>query len=232
MAYLSIYLGGKTGGEKFRQVDGIKGVLVYATDGCNHSEHNFGFGYGSLAEMLEYSPKLVKDSLLRMGHPDFFVGWFNCDSCFGTAAELAYFAGKNIPCHALFVGREIDLETCDKHQTEQPDTWKDRYWFAASLPGVTSHCFPEPKDARKWLRIFCMREAHKRYLNSPEWQERSNRAKSIAGYKCQRCPSKINLHVHHLTYERWGEEPLDDLCVLCALCHRDAHFRNPEWGDG
>jgi len=32
-----------------------------------------------------------------------------------------------------------------------------------------------------------------------------------------------NLEVHHLTYDRLGDERMDDLEVLCPDCHRKAH---------
>jgi len=40
------------------------------------------------------------------------------------------------------------------------------------------------------------------------------------GYKCTKCPNTTSLVVHHLTYERYGHELLEDLVTLCTDCHR------------
>jgi replicative DNA helicase len=44
-------------------------------------------------------------------------------------------------------------------------------------------------------------------------------ALSRAGHRCQVCNSPDKLDVHHRTYERVGQEQLDDLTVLCDRCH-------------
>ncbi len=46
--------------------------------------------------------------------------------------------------------------------------------------------------------------------------------------KCERCGKKYSrrnweAHVHHLTYERLGDERLDDVRVLCLECHGKQH---------
>lgn len=66
------------------------------------------------------------------------------------------------------------------------------------------------------------------YLLSGGWRARRNRALKDAGYRCSRCPSKRDLEVHHLTYERLGGERDSDLAVLCAGCHRAEHLEHPE----
>lgn len=44
---------------------------------------------------------------------------------------------------------------------------------------------------------------------------------------CQRCQNRPNdfkhLHVHHLTYDRIGEEDPEDIELLCSRCHYDEH---------
>src|SRR5579885_1010625 len=60
------------------------------------------------------------------------------------------------------------------------------------------------------------------YINSPEWKKRRAHLLQAAGYRCQVCrhpklPSK--LQVHHLTYERLGNELSGDLVVVCTECH-------------
>ena len=66
-------------------------------------------------------------------------------------------------------------------------------------------------------------EAYRRYLRSDAWAGRRERALRRAGGRCGRCGAGVPTEVHHLTYERLGDERDDDLLALCAPCHRGAH---------
>ena len=44
-----------------------------------------------------------------------------------------------------------------------------------------------------------------------------------AGWRCETCGRRAPLDVHHLTYERFGNELLGDLRALCRECHDEAH---------
>lgn len=61
------------------------------------------------------------------------------------------------------------------------------------------------------------------YLQSKEWQHIRKKALFRAKYRCQFCNSSQNLHVHHRTYKHIYSDSLDDLIVLCALCHGKFH---------
>ena len=68
---------------------------------------------------------------------------------------------------------------------------------------------------------------YKEYLQTPEWQQVRKRSLMLADNKCQVCEaSGVELHVHHKTYERRGEELPDDLIVLCKTCHEDIHKKD------
>jgi 5-methylcytosine-specific restriction endonuclease McrA len=64
---------------------------------------------------------------------------------------------------------------------------------------------------------------YQEYLQTDQWQERRNDALKRAGFSCQVCCSRAQLHVHHRTYARRGEELDTDLTVLCAECHKIFH---------
>jgi hypothetical protein len=64
--------------------------------------------------------------------------------------------------------------------------------------------------------------AYVTYLKSPEWAARRTEALARNVGVCQKCPAPA-VEVHHLTYERVGQELPDDLAALCAPCHRRAH---------
>ena len=66
-------------------------------------------------------------------------------------------------------------------------------------------------------------EAKHQYLQSPEWKALKQAKLWRAGNKCQLCKSTTNLHLHHLTYDRLGNELLTDLVLLCSVCHQAQH---------
>ena len=69
------------------------------------------------------------------------------------------------------------------------------------------------------------------YLRTPEWRRERNRVLRRARFKCERCPSRRFLSVHHRTYERLGCERDTDLVVLCATCHEGAEVATLERKD-
>jgi len=65
---------------------------------------------------------------------------------------------------------------------------------------------------------------YEKYLQTPEWKEKAKEAYKRAGHRCQLCNrNKIEIHAHHRSYERRGEELPEDLIVLCADCHELFH---------
>lgn len=67
-------------------------------------------------------------------------------------------------------------------------------------------------------------EKYKTYLQSPRWLEFSTDAKMATGGRCQGCDRETwNLQVHHLTYERLGNERASDVWVVCGSCHLKFH---------
>jgi 5-methylcytosine-specific restriction endonuclease McrA len=65
---------------------------------------------------------------------------------------------------------------------------------------------------------------YREYLETHEWQRTRKDALKRADRKCQLCNAEgTELHVHHKTYERRGEELPEDLIVLCKDCHAKFH---------
>ena len=60
-----------------------------------------------------------------------------------------------------------------------------------------------------------------RYIHSAEWRARANERLEADGCRCQVC-GKAATDVHHLTYDRFGHEDIDDLVSLCGDCHEMA----------
>lgn len=66
-------------------------------------------------------------------------------------------------------------------------------------------------------------KSYSAYLKTPHWHELKSRKLKIAGFKCQLCNAKQSLEVHHRSYANLGNEPLEDLIVLCRNCHEVFH---------
>lgn len=63
------------------------------------------------------------------------------------------------------------------------------------------------------------RENYKAYIASPRWKAVRQATLLRAHGQCQRCGATEKLEVHHLTYDRLGNEIPEDLLVVCHPCH-------------
>lgn len=77
----------------------------------------------------------------------------------------------------------------------------------------------------KWLAYLKERRVdYTEYMKSPEWKKLREQVKNRDKQQCQDCGLLYGcLQVHHLTYERFKHELLDDLITLCDECHRKRH---------
>jgi len=64
---------------------------------------------------------------------------------------------------------------------------------------------------------------YQEYLQTEHWKILAEETKRLAGYRCQVCNSNDDLHAHHRTYERRGDELQSDLICLCKKCHELFH---------
>lgn len=72
-------------------------------------------------------------------------------------------------------------------------------------------------------------EKYEDYLLTKHWR---NKRKVIIAERmgiCEKCKKKIEengkIHIHHLTYERIGDELAEDLMLLCENCHNKIHHK-------
>lgn len=66
------------------------------------------------------------------------------------------------------------------------------------------------------------------YLQTPEWDAKRQLILARDKHRCRVCNSTEQLNVHHRTYERRGNEDLDDLTTLCQPCHEYFHNRKEQ----
>ena len=68
------------------------------------------------------------------------------------------------------------------------------------------------------------KKQYQKYLKSSHWREkRREKLDGIVFLVCHICRSGENFHIHHLTYERIGQERGKDIVRLCPSCHRLIH---------
>lgn len=67
------------------------------------------------------------------------------------------------------------------------------------------------------------KDKYYKYLKSSKWRLKRQHKFNQVGRRCEECGSLRKLHVHHLTYDRLYVEKLEDLKVLCEVCHMEAH---------
>lgn len=77
---------------------------------------------------------------------------------------------------------------------------------------------------KSWLT-----DEYRSYMRSDRWYLMRLAAFQRARFRCERCGRGGRLNAHHLTYDRFGLEDLDDLVVLCESCH-DAEHRRVDGG--
>ena len=77
-----------------------------------------------------------------------------------------------------------------------------------------------------WRSISDDREKYQAYLCSREWAERREAVRKRAGDKCERCNVLPMTAVHHLTYVRKYDEPIEDLQAICRQCHEFTHGKS------
>lgn len=64
---------------------------------------------------------------------------------------------------------------------------------------------------------------YEEYIVSSEWKARVTQYKESAGWRCVQCGSSTSLTGHHLTYINIGNEPSEDIEILCWPCHKGKH---------
>lgn len=63
--------------------------------------------------------------------------------------------------------------------------------------------------------------AYDKYIHSAGWRRKAGQRLEMDGHVCQVCGREAT-EVHHLTYDRFGNEEMNDLVSLCRECHKKA----------
>lgn len=129
------------------------------------------------------------------------------------------FTGEKMVASTAFTRLIADEERRKQRKAERLEkklNRKPRKW-----PKKAKHGKPG-REPVKHLRSLPYRQ----YLRSTHWRIIRTEAVKLAENRCSVCGSDSNLNVHHLTYERLGQELQSDLQVLCYGCHQRVHERD------
>jgi len=73
------------------------------------------------------------------------------------------------------------------------------------------------------------RDYRRKYMRSQRWQDIRTKALERSCRTCEQCGRRqddgYKLDVHHVTYIRLGGEQMEDVEVLCYMCHGQMHYR-------
>ncbi|PYZ94924.1 hypothetical protein CR194_05215 [Salipaludibacillus keqinensis] len=61
------------------------------------------------------------------------------------------------------------------------------------------------------------------YLKTRHWRRFKEKYAKKYVKQCTWCDEKENIHLHHMTYERLGNETFKDVIHLCRACHSKVH---------
>lgn len=90
-----------------------------------------------------------------------------------------------------------------------------------------THDIPTHVRQRAWKReqriITLGYASYNDYIRSPAWRAVKRRYAEQQPWICNICGTEDGLQLHHRTYERVGEERLEDLMPLCEDCHEMVH---------
>ena len=103
----------------------------------------------------------------------------------------------------------------------EPYVWEDKESIA---PTHIKWDYTPPVESRPYLGNPFMSAIDKKlYMRSDRWKALKLQVLTIQNNQCKLCSSPYDLHLHHLTYKRLGDEKLSDLAVLCGQCHQTQH---------
>lgn len=91
------------------------------------------------------------------------------------------------------------------------------------MPVVQQTLSDPPGSSSKQSVDQSYRERYEAYINSSRWERRRVAYFSRHPKVCRACGSKTQIHLHHHTYKRMGNEMDEDLVPLCQGCHDLCH---------
>jgi 5-methylcytosine-specific restriction endonuclease McrA len=124
----------------------------------------------------------------------------------------------------LTCGRSVEVvpkNTVDVSQLPPWDEsivtrWRDRQEAFYKERAAQFEREQTDQDAKWWAW-------YNQYLLTAKWRSLRDRVMARDNHVCRGCHQARATQVHHLTYERVGNEMLFDLVAICDACHDNVH---------
>ena len=95
---------------------------------------------------------------------------------------------------------------------------RQQFWYQEA-----SRIRQEASQVQEENRIKLQKEAYADYMQSAQWRAKRLATLDRDSNWCQGCRNALATEVHHLTYERFGNEMIFDLTSVCYECHMKIH---------
>jgi hypothetical protein len=91
------------------------------------------------------------------------------------------------------------------------------------LEALVCNVFDKCKSDREQFRLLACCMKYRDYLKTEHWIKVRSSVLEAYEHACSFCCAGDDLHVHHRTYKRIGNEKWGDVVVLCKECHSVFH---------
>ena len=120
------------------------------------------------------------------------------------------------------VGDYIPVKNLNRREVAKLPLWnkelEQAYW---------RQMLNEAYQRREAARVKAIQQNWRRkydaYLSTSKWKTLREKVLARANGRCEGCGERKATHVHHLTYERLGNEMLFDLVAVCDACQKKIH---------
>lgn len=129
------------------------------------------------------------------------------EQCVVCGGSLSTIKATDVSPQAKAEAKPFDRDLSANH-TDQMHTWVREQDQKAR----------EQKNAEWWAN-------YNAYLLSPRWARIRSKVMERAHGVCEGCRENPAVQVHHLTYNRVGNEMLFDLVAVCHRCHEAIHSK-------
>lgn len=131
----TIYLAGKVGGAKWDAAPKHPYVKYVASDGGNHSEHNWNLSDYGKVYGDEHLKNQVQEAFIDViKKSDALFAYLDTPYSYGSIAEIAYASALGIQSYVFIV---FNKDRCWEDQWED-GSLPDAYWFVSNFPHVAS----------------------------------------------------------------------------------------------
>jgi hypothetical protein len=113
--------------------------------------------------------------------------------------------------HGPWVPKPADLDL------EAVPLWSDDIADRAMKAAKFAAASAQAEKNQEWI------DRYQSHLASDYWHALRQKALRRDNWLCQGCLEAAAEHIHHMTYERLGQELLCDVVSLCTDCHQICH---------